>query len=335
MIVVENLTKRFGERDAVHDISFNVERGEILGFLGPNGAGKTTTMRILTCYFPPSSGRAEVAGFDVMKDSIEVRKRTGYMPENVPLYMDMPVEAYLGFVADVKGVPARERRKQIDEVIDETSLTEYRDYPIGKISRGFRQRVGLAQAIIGRPDVLILDEPTVGLDPRQIKEIRSLIRNLASRATVILSTHIMQEVEALCNRVIIIDRGTIREIDTPANLRSRMAQSTTVEVVIGGGDPSKVTEVLGKITGVNGVRPLDKENEATRYLLEIARDIDVRATVASTVVRAEWSLLELKRASVSLEDVFMHVVSQPQPDEPDEDEAESESAEAAAAKEDT
>jgi ABC-2 type transport system ATP-binding protein len=194
MIVVEKLTKRFGDRDVVHDISFNVDRGEILGFLGPNGAGKTTTMRVLTCYFPPTSGRAEVAGFDVQKNSLEVRKHVGYMPENVLLYGDMPVESYLHFVSDVKGVSGRERRKHVEEIMDETSLTEVRDYPISKISRGFRQRVGLAQAIVGKPQVLILDEPTVGLDPKQIIEIRALIRKLASRATVILSTHIMQEV---------------------------------------------------------------------------------------------------------------------------------------------
>lgn len=309
MIVVEELTKRFGERDAVQNISFTVDRGEILGFLGPNGAGKTTTMRILTCYFPPTSGRAEVAGFDVTKDSLEVRKRVGYMPENVPLYHDMPVETYLGFVADVKGVNARERRKHVEAILDETSLTEVRDYPISKISRGFRQRVGLAQALVGNPDVLILDEPTVGLDPKQVVEIRTLIKSLAERSTVILSTHIMQEVEMMCSRVIIIDKGQIREKGEVANLRARMAQGGLAEVLVQGATLSALSSSLGKVTGVGEISETGKDGDATRYQIALTGSRSVMADIAATIIGKEWKLLELRQKADSLEDIFIRVVS--------------------------
>lgn len=311
MIVVDKLTKRFGDRDVVRDVSFTVERGEILGFLGPNGAGKTTTMRMLTCYFPPTSGRAQVAGFDIVDDSLQVRKRVGYMPENVPLYSDLPVASYLGFVADVKGVSARERRKHLEAIIDETSLREVRDYPIGKISRGFRQRVGLAQAIVGNPDVLILDEPTVGLDPRQIVEIRSLIRNLASRSTVILSTHIMQEVESLCSRVIIIDSGKIREVDTVDSIRARMGEGGLVEIVVQGAALATITETLTKINGVNQVVDVGAEGEARRYQVKTNGSRALLGDIAATVVNAGWRLQELQQKADSLESIFIRVVSQP------------------------
>lgn len=310
MIVVDKLTKRFGDRDVVRDVSFTVERGEILGFLGPNGAGKTTTMRMLTCYFPPTSGRAQVAGFDVVDDSLQVRKRVGYMPENVPLYNDLTVEAYLRFVADVKGVDARERRKHVDEVMGETALLDVRDYPIGKISRGFRQRVGLAQAIVGKPDVLILDEPTVGLDPRQIVEIRALIRNLASRSTVILSTHIMQEVESLCGRVIIIDGGKIREVDTVDNIRTRMAEGGLVEIVVGGATLTSIADALTKLDGVKQVVEVGAEEGARRCQVKTNGSRALLGDIATTIVKAGWSLQELRQMADSLESIFIRVVSQ-------------------------
>lgn len=318
MIVVDKLTKRFGDRDVVRDVSFTVERGEILGFLGPNGAGKTTTMRMLTCYFPPTSGRAQVAGFDIVDNSLQVRKHVGYMPENVPLYNDLPVEAYLGFVADVKGVSARERRKHVDAIIDETSLGEVRDFPIGKISRGFRQRVGLAQAIVGNPDVLILDEPTVGLDPRQIVEIRALIRNLASRSTVILSTHIMQEVESLCGRVIIIDCGKIREVDTVDNIRTRMAEGGLVEIVVQGATLPAITDALTKIDGVKQVVEVATEDDARRCQVMTSGSRALLGDIAATIVKSGWSLHELQQKADSLESIFIRVVSKQETDPVDE-----------------
>lgn len=309
MIVVENMTKRFGLKEAVHDISFTVDRGEILGFLGPNGAGKTTTMRILTCYFPPSSGRAQVDGFDVINDSLQVRQRVGYMPESVQLYPDMTVEAYLHFVASAKGVNGRDRRQHVEEVMHETAVHEVADYPISKISRGFRQRVGLAQAIMARPQVLILDEPTVGLDPRQIIEIRALIRSLAAKATVILSTHIMQEVNALCNRVIIIDNGVIRAVDTPDNLRAQARETSLIEMVIRGGEARRVCDELSRIEGVLRVDRVEDVGEAARYNVEVKQKRDIRAQLAASVVNADWSLLELYQKDMTLEEVFVKLVS--------------------------
>ncbi len=312
MIVVEKLTKRFGDRSVVDEVSFNVDRGEILGFLGPNAAGKTTTMRMLTCYFPPTSGSAQVAGFDVVNDSLQVRRHVGYMPENVPLYHDMSVDSYLYFVASAKGIPGRERRKYVEEVISEMSLAEVRDYPIAKISRGYRQRVGLAQALIGNPDVLILDEPTVGLDPKQIVEIRALIKSLAQRATVILSTHIMQEVNALCSRVIIINGGRIVAVDTPENLREQMMRETvTVEMAIRGGRTEDVEAELKRVDGVLSVSATREGADVGRFKVEVSRSNDeVRPKLAARVVESNWGLLELHQKDVSLEDVFMKLVSQ-------------------------
>src|SRR3989338_853397 len=218
MIEVENLTKEYGEFRAVDNISFSVEKGEILGFLGPNGAGKTTVMRILTCFFPPTKGRAIVAGFNCFEDSLNVRKRIGYLPERVPLYEDMKVSDYLRFVAAIKGTPAKEVKRQVEKVMDDCSLSDVSNKLIKAVSRGYRQRVGIAQALVNDPEVLILDEPTVGLDPKQIKEIRKLIKDLAGRHTVILSTHILPEVSILCGRVIIINKGKVVAVDRPENL---------------------------------------------------------------------------------------------------------------------
>lgn len=315
MIVVDKLTKRFGDIDVVHDVSFTVERGEILGFLGPNGAGKTTTMRMLTCYYPPTRGSATVAGFDILNDSLEVRKRVGYMPENVPLYQDLPVEAYLKFVADAKGVSARERHKHVEQIMSETALLQVRHYPISTISRGFRQRVGLAQAIVGHPDVLILDEPTVGLDPEQIVEIRALIKSLAARSTVILSTHIMPEVESMCGRVVIIDDGRIREVDTVDNLRARLAEGGLAEIVVHGASPADVTAALSGLRGVNQVVDVAAEGEARRYHIKTNGSREQLGAVAAAIVNKGWGLLELHQKTDSLEDIFIRVVSKGRTDQ--------------------
>ncbi|MBM3464043.1 MAG: ABC transporter ATP-binding protein [Armatimonadetes bacterium] len=310
MIVVEGLTKVFNDVPVVKDLSFTVEQGEILGFLGPNGAGKTTTMRILTSYFPPTEGRATVAGFDVVQDSIEVRKRVGYMPENVPLYTDMTVRSYLSFVADAKSVPAREQKKRVGEVMDECSLSERADDQIGTLSKGFRQRVGLAQAIVSRPQVLVLDEPTVGLDPRQIVEIRNLITRLGEKNTVIFSSHILSEVSKVCSRVIIIAGGRIRAIDTPENLESLVRKTVQIVVTVQGGPREKVVETVRAIKGVERVSVEESEGSPhLRLLIEANREDEVRAPIAAKIVHAQWLLLELHQRATSLEDVFMDLTA--------------------------
>jgi len=310
MIVVDKVSKYFGDVTAVDDVSFTVDRGEILGFLGPNGAGKTTTMRVLTCFFPPSSGTAQVAGFDILKDSLQVRRNVGYLPENVPLYLDMPVEAYLHFAAEVKGVPGRERKKRVQEVMDECALADVADFPIGKVSRGYRQRVGLAQAIVARPPVLILDEPTVGLDPQQIIEVRSLIKRLAEKATVILSTHILPEVSLLCNRVVIISNGRVQAIDTPENLAAQMRKAVLVDVVVEGADKSRVCETLKKVEGVRRVDVREGAARGTHFVVEAGRDRDVRRDLAARIVQADWGLLELRQQEMSIEDIYVQIVSE-------------------------
>ncbi|MDP7556183.1 MAG: ATP-binding cassette domain-containing protein, partial [Nitrospinota bacterium] len=226
MIQAENLTKFFGQTQAISNVSFSAAKGEILGFLGPNGAGKTTTMRLLSCFMPPTSGKARVAGYCVMNDSLEVRKRLGYLPENAPLYTHMTTRNYLHFVSEVKGIPAHERSRKVECVIGDCGLQEVSGRIIGVLSKGYRQRVGIAQALLNDPEVLILDEPTAGLDPKQIIEIRDLIKNLAGNRTIILSTHILPEVSMVCNRVIIINDGIIVAKDTPDNLMDQLQKNT-------------------------------------------------------------------------------------------------------------
>lgn len=309
MILAKELTKAFGGANVVDGVSFEVERGEIVGFLGPNGAGKTTTMRILTCYFPPTSGSATVAGYDVLENSLEVRKRIGYMPETVPLYQDMTVEDYLDFAASARQVPAREIRRRVQEVMDECSLSDRAEQPIRELSRGYKQRVGLAQAIIGKPEVLFLDEPTVGLDPIQIQEIRSLIKRIGEKSTVILSTHIMQEVAMMCSRIVIISQGKVRAIDTPENLESKMQNKVTIDVEVAGGEPGKIAAALGAIPGVLKAWPQSTSTHGGLYRIESLRDSDVRPLVARTVVGANWELLSLNQQHLSLENIFIQLAT--------------------------
>lgn len=304
MIEVKNLTKYYGEHVGIQDISFEVKKGEILGFLGPNGAGKTTTMKILSSYMPPTSGTARVCGFDVFEDAQEVKKRVGYLPEHPPLYLDQTVSDYLYFVSEIKGVPSEKRNSQIARVIEQCGLGDVKDRLIGNLSKGYRQRVGIAQAMIHEPEVLILDEPTIGLDPKQIQEIRELIRSLGSDHTIILSTHILQEVTMLCKRVVIINRGRLVAADTYEQLSSNLAKGTKVLLKIGRSD----NEILSKLKSIDGVKEVSDTGEGS-YLVEMEQGRDVRSKISEMVVRNGMDLLELKELSMSLEDIYVRLIT--------------------------
>jgi len=309
VIEVEHVSKVFSGRKAVDDISFKVEKGEVLGFLGPNGAGKTTTMRILTCYMPSTEGTARIAGYDVFEQSLEVRKRIGYLPENPPLYPEMAVDSYLHFVAKIKGASSNKRKNQVDEVMDRCSLGDVRKRIIGRLSKGYKQRVGLAQALLNDPEVLILDEPTIGLDPKQINEVRTLIKGLAANHTVILSTHILPEVSMTCNRVVIINKGRVVAMDTPEGLARQMKGAERISLIVDG-PVEEVREKLLAIDGVLSVQAETSDNGATAYTVECELNRDLRRALASVVVSQGWGLLELKGVSMSLEDVFINLVTQ-------------------------
>ena len=308
MIEVRNLTKHYGPITAIRDVSFSVAPGEIVGFLGPNGAGKSTTMRILSCFMPASSGTARVAGYDVFRESMEVRRRIGYVPENVPLYSDMRVEPYLDFVAEVKGVSRATRRARVGEVMERCLITDVRNRLIGKLSKGYRQRVGLAQALVSDPHVLVLDEPTIGLDPRQITEIRSLVKSLAGEHTVILSTHILPEVSMVCSGVIIINKGSIVAQGPIDTLVHQFFPNTRVQVEMVGA-PAAVRQGIRSIPGVLDVRDVTMEDGAGTYLVESAHGRDVRAEIYQLAAQQKWSLLELRRVGMTLEEVFIRIVA--------------------------
>jgi ABC-2 type transport system ATP-binding protein len=309
LIEVQDLTKTFGERTAVDHISFAVNKGEILGFLGPNGAGKTTTMRMLTSFMPATSGTARVAGFDVFDNSLEVRRHIGYLPENPPVYPDMTVESYLDFVARIKGVPAEKRAQRVTDALEKTNITDKRDELIKRLSRGYKQRVGLAQALVHDPDVIILDEPTVGLDPKQIIEVRHLIKNLAGNHTIILSTHILPEVSMTCDRVVIINKGKIAAVDTPQNLTSQLKGGQRIRVEVQASE-QPLREVLAQIPGASHVQieaaPLTGHVLAT---IEAAEGKDIRSAIAARIVEKGWPLFELKGVSLSLEDIFLELTT--------------------------
>ncbi len=310
MIEVEHLSKVFSGRKAVDDISFRVEKGEILGFLGPNGAGKTTTMRILTCYMPSSGGAARVAGYDVFDESLEVRKRIGYLPENPPLYHEMTVDSYLNFVAKIKGAKSNRRKAQVGEVIEKCSLGDARRRIIGKLSKGYKQRVGLAQALLNNPEVLILDEPTIGLDPKQIHEVRSLIKNLGSSHTIILSTHILPEVSMTCNRIVIINKGKVVAMDTAEGLAHQAKGAERIALTVGG----PVNAIVDKIKSMEGVLSVQAEEGKSggpaTFTVESKLNSDLRPALASVVVSEGWQLFDLRGVSMSLEDVFINLTTQ-------------------------
>jgi ABC-2 type transport system ATP-binding protein len=311
MIEVQRLSKFYGSVPAIQDVSFEVAKGEIVGFLGPNGAGKTTTMRVLTCFHPPSSGTVRVAGFDVFQNSLEVRRRVGYLPESVPLYMDQTVWGYLNFVGEVRGLGKAERKTQVARVMEECGLGEVNGKIIGKLSKGFRQRVGIAQALVHRPEVLILDEPTIGLDPRQITEIRQLIRSLAGERTVIISTHILPEVSMICRRALIINQGRIVAADTPENLTARLQKGLRVHMQVEGGTSQ---DVQAAVAGVRGVSRVEAEPAisptVTALLVESHDRVDTRRELARAVVERGWGLLELHSVEMSLEDIFLQLVTE-------------------------
>jgi len=311
MIKVSQLTKRYARTTAVDQISFEVAKGQIVGFLGPNGAGKTTTMRMLTCFLPPSSGTATVAGFDVLEQPMEVKKRIGYLPETPPIYPEMETSEYLQFVGQLKGLSGVDLTKRIDYVCQRCAISDVKTRLLGKLSKGYRQRVGLAQAIIHNPDVLILDEPTAGLDPKQINETRDLIKDLAGEHTIILSTHILPEVEQTCEQVIIINKGKLVATDSVRNLQAHARGAETVLVEVAGRNSSlEIPSVQIKLEQVAGVsRVLCKQQIDSRAVFEIEskKGSFVRGDVARAIVESGWDLNELRPAAMSLEEVFLQL----------------------------
>ncbi|MCU1343203.1 MAG: transporter related [Candidatus Acidoferrum typicum] len=319
MITVKGLTKRYAHNTAVNDISFEVQKGQIVGFLGPNGAGKTTTMRMLTCFLTPSAGTATVAGFDILEEPFEVKKRIGYLPETPPVYPEMRIAEYLTFVGRLKGLTGTDLRSRVDYSCERCAIADVRDKIIGKLSKGYRQRVGLAQAIIHNPDVLILDEPTAGLDPKQINETRDLIKSLAGDHTIILSTHILPEVSQTCEQVIIINRGKVVATDSVSNLQGRARSGESVLLEIGGRnggiDPVAVQRKLEQVSGVT--RVVFKEDGQRRAVFEVEgqKGRSLRGDLARAVVESGWDLNELRAASMSLEEIFLQLTGEEAPAE--------------------
>ena len=310
MIEVENLTRYFGNIAAIEDVTFTVENGEILGFLGPNAAGKTTTMRILTCFLPASKGTARVANFDVFQNPLEVKKRIGYLPENPPLYAEMTVYSFLDFIAKIKGIDPRDRKQKINTAIEKAGLDDRINTIVKHLSKGYKQRLGIAQAIIHEPEVLILDEPTIGLDPKQIIEVRELIKGFEGKHTVILSTHILPEVSMTCQRVVIIDRGRVVAEDKPENLMAKLKGSEQITVVVGGPE-SQVIESLSKVQGVSQVTVIQKgADNKIAYSVDSSLHAEVTKELAKTIVKNGWDLYELKKAEMSLEEIFLRLTTQ-------------------------
>ncbi len=306
MICVENLTKDYGSRRAISGLNFEAEQGEVVGFLGPNGAGKTTTIRILTGYMPPTDGTAIVAGYDVVNESLEVRRRVGYLPETVPLYTDMAAAEYLQFMADLRHIPHSKDRAY--EALKTVGLENRAESYIGSLSKGMRQRVGLAQALIHQPEVLILDEPTIGLDPAQVVEVRNVIKDIGKQRTVLLSTHILSEAQQICDRVLIINKGKIVAEDTPENLQSRLTGSERVSLLVRG-EMDELPKVLNKIKGVQRVESMP--NGSVEF--QFAPGQDVRPEVAKTVIEAGYDLLEMRPVGMSLEEIFLELTREDRP----------------------
>lgn len=310
MIEAEGLTKFYGPLAAIRDVTFQVDKGEVVGFLGPNGAGKSTTIRILTCFMPPTVGTARIDGLDCFERSLEVRRKVGYLPENVPLYSDLTVRRFLRFAAGAKGVEARQTEREVARVTSICGLDKVSNRIIGNLSKGYRQRVGLAQALLNNPPVLVLDEPTIGLDPTQIIEIRHLIRELREEHTVLLSSHILPEVAQICQRVLIINKGRIVATDSPANLTHQLQRLAQIIVEVEGGNGS-LAGALQSLEGVQSVSPQDEEGR--RWLVESDRSRELRPEIARMVVERGMKLLELRLVDLSLEDIFLQLVTEESP----------------------
>ncbi len=308
MIEAEGLTKRFGTFTAIEGVTFHVEAGEIVGFLGPNGAGKSTTMRILGGVFPPTVGRASVAGHDVVRDSLRARRALGYFPERVSLYTDMTVSEFLEYSAAIKRVPPAQRARELGRVMERCGVQHVAHRLIGTLSKGYRQRVGIAQALLGQPPVLILDEPTAGLDPEQVSEVRQLIRELKGHSTVILSTHILPEVEATCDRVMIINKGRILAVDTPRRLSQRLQRLSEIHVEVRGADAAAARSALGLLAGVLSVEVLHNDRGNVTLRVHTEPDRDLRDQIAEAVMSRGWRLLELRPIQLSLEEIFLKLV---------------------------
>jgi ABC-2 type transport system ATP-binding protein len=304
VIKIENVTKMYGPTVAVKDVSFQVEKGEILGFLGPNGAGKTTTMRVITGYFPPTLGNAYIAGHSVLDAPLEVKKCIGYVPETPAMYNDMLVKEYLRYIGALKGVPKSELKERVERIITTCALKSVFTKSIGSLSKGFKQRVALGQALVNDPQVLVLDEPTSGLDPKQIHEIRSLIKSMEGERTIILSTHILPEVSMTCSKVVIINEGIIVAADTTENIGRSLTESHQVELTVGG-DPARVKETVSGIAGVRNV-----SSSGNHFVIDFEKDRDLRAEIARKVVEGGFDLLEMRAHSMTLEDVFLRLVTE-------------------------
>ncbi len=310
MIDISNLTKHYGEIKAIENVNFTVNKGEILGFLGPNGAGKTTTMNILTGYIPSTSGTVKVDGYDIMEQPREVKKRIGYMPEHPPLYLDMTVTDFLDFCSSLKEVDKKEWKAQKDDIMELVKITHVRHRLIRNLSKGYRQRVGLAQSLVGAPDALVLDEPTVGLDPKQIIEIRKLIKALGKNHTIILSSHILPEVSAVCERLVIINKGKIVAVDTPEQLSKNLGDYSRFTITIAGPD-KKVKEILQQVYGVKYLEVQNKhQNNEFSYVVEADKEVDVRKPVFHKLAENGYPILELKSLGMSLEDIFLQLTTE-------------------------
>ena len=331
MIEVQGLTKRYGPTTAVEDLHFSVQKGEILGFLGPNGAGKTTTMRVITGFLPPTIGKVTVAGYNVMDEPLEVKRRTGYLPETPPLYTDMRVEEMLAFAGRIKGVARRDLKERIAEAAEKTAISDVLKRIVGHLSKGYRQRVGLAVALIHNPEVLVLDEPTAGLDPKQIIETRRLIKGLAGDHTIILSTHILPEAANTCSRVMIINRGKLLVEDTPENLTARLQGFETMRLVVEGPEEAASAR-LTAVAGVTGVSATADGDGSVEFSVQMEKGQDARKELARAVVESGWGLLEMRPVGLSLEDVFLKLTTTEDAGEPSEagEDSEAEPAEAAA-----
>ncbi|MFH1612955.1 MAG: ABC transporter ATP-binding protein [bacterium] len=309
MIEVKNLTKRYNKFSAVKNISFKIAKGEIVGFLGPNGAGKTTTMKIISCFMPCTEGEVVIDGLNISEDSFEIRKKIGYLPENIPLYPEISIQDYLKFIGKIKGVDNKKINSRIEEVMSICGIIDVRKKLCGRLSKGYKQRVGFAQAIIHNPPILILDEPTIGLDPKQIIEMRNLIKSLAGTHTIILSTHILPEVSMTCDRVIIINEGSIAAIDTPENLTSQLNISSQIFIQIKG-DEDKVKEIFKTIPEISMVELKDKSNEKLSFIIDCVKGVDIRDKIVKKLVEENISIFEIKYMDVSLEEIFLKIIMQ-------------------------